>query len=100
MFDLQHSCLFHTITAEEYAEHQRAFHVERQRAIIAAHGKKERFDFGKFASLYHHDTGDCRPLRPDAPAEVQDHYKHMYYKYPDRTIREYAQRLNDMDATA
>lgn len=71
-----------------------------QEAIAAADAAgKEPFDFPRFTELYLHDTGSCERLDPNAPANVQNYYRRMYYAdYPEvMTVAEYAQLLNEMD---
>lgn len=74
--------------------------IRLQEAIrqSTAHGK-ESFDFPRFTELYLHDTGSCESLRPDAPSEVQDYYRRMYYvDYPEvMTVAAYASLLNQLD---
>lgn len=60
---------------------------------------KEPFDFEKFATLYLHDTGDCKQLTQRESEAVKKEYERKYYvRHPEiKTVSDFADYLNSIE---
>lgn len=62
---------------------------------------KEPFDYEKFAKRYLHDRGSCQKLTGQESDYVRSQYERRYWDHPEiKTVKEFADYLNEMDATS
>lgn len=62
---------------------------------------KEPFDYEKFTRRYLHDRGSCQKLTGQESDGVKAQYERRYYDHPEiKTVKEFADYLNEMDATS
>lgn len=62
--------------------------------------EKEPFDFEKYAKHYLHDRGSCQKLTGQEPDGVKAQYYRRYYDHPEiKTVKEFADYLDEMDST-
>ncbi|MBO7131976.1 hypothetical protein J6V85_01770 [Candidatus Saccharibacteria bacterium] len=61
--------------------------------------EKEPFDYEKFVKYYLHDRGDGKMLTGEESESVKAQYEKMYYRTNVKTIAEFGDYLDKMDAS-